>query len=254
MPGVSYGPLQRFAEYNATSGFSTNKLYYFDPKSPNCLNQAGDSSLFDFLGGSIVLSSNNATTMIPSANGSIGFNGTTNFLTKGGNLSAGWHTISVSAWFNTTKQATSAAQTIIGEWSGGADWVLTLDSTTGGYLNLYFNTYSGGGGTASNNPGWVYNIAPVTSNTWHEVFLTYSPNNLNVYLDGAVVYNNASANGIVYPGTTYYLKVGAATSASEANPNFYFRGQIGIMRIYNVEITSSEVEYMFNSFRGRYGV
>lgn len=251
MPGVSYGPLQRFAEYNATSGFSPNKLYYFDPKSPNCLNQAGDSNLFDFLGGSIVLSSNNSTTMIPSANGSISFNGTTNFLTYGGNLSAGWRDITVTAWFNTNKVG---GQSIIGEWSGGASWILMLDASTGGYLNLYFNTYSGGGGGASNNPGWQYNIAPVTANTWHEVCLTYSANNLKVYLDGDVVYTNNNANGIIIPATTYYLKVGASSSSGETNVGNYFRGQIGIMRIYNREISSSEVEYMFNSFRGRYGV
>ena len=107
-----------------------------------------------------------------------------------------------------------------------------------------------------------YNIKSISSlntNTWYHIVITYKPPSVvnddlfyTIYING-IFENN------------YYNAIVSGQSAIEptintTNTNIYignrlrpFNGKLGILKIYNIELSATEVLNKFNATKSRYG-
>ena len=90
-------------------------------------------------------------------------------------------------------------------------------------------------------------IGSIPQNTaWHQAVVTYSSTaGVVVYVDGASNGTSANTTNLAAGSTTFNI------GRSEGN---YHNGGIGIVRMYNVVLSASDVLQNFNNDRSRYGI
>lgn len=83
-------------------------------------------------------------------------------------------------------------------------------------------------------------------NNWHQAVLTYSNvGGTSVYVDGALSENTANNANIT---------AGSSTVTIGQSEGGFLSGSIGIVRMYNIALTPTQVSQNFNADRGRYGI
>lgn len=180
-----------------------------------------------------------ATSLTYAANGSVSFNGSSDFITIPnttlGNGNLPW---TVSAWIKTTTNAsTLGTGSILSNQSGGP--VYSMMGVNSG--KIVYWTYQNG--------AWAQKLGvgtTVNDGNWHMLtWVNYSNSTMDMYVDGILDSNVAnSTSGNQNPVDV----IGRSWAA-------YFNGSIDTLSIYNGRaLTSSEVRQNFNALRGRYGV
>ncbi len=102
--------------------------------------------------------------------------------------------------------------------------------------------------TASNSTPVTLMTATVdlTSNRWHHMAFNYGPDNLTLYVNGALVTNLNTGNAR-YPGPTYRMEglaIGNNTGRTRA-----INGQFDELETFNRQLTASDIWRSFESFR-----
>ena len=126
--------------------------------------------------------------------------------------------------------------------------IISKDSNNG--YRLRINT-SGNINFIADGSAINYTSSPtvLTANTWAHVVATHGPSGGNLYLNGTSVGSNGDPFGTVTNVSS--LRVGRFQAGS---PQEYFQGYIAIIRIYNRELSSTEVTNNFNSEKDRFGL
>ena len=151
-----------------------------------------------------------------------GSNGYISFNTKGINST----NVSVSAWIK--------PGTLVGSLGGVVSWG---ENTTGKRRSLVYTSggtigFSGYGGAAN-----LFGTTTLSTSNWSHVVFTLSGSSCKLYLNGSL-----EASGTVtlasYSSTAGYI-------GQTASVNEYFDGKIDQVRIFNKELSSSEVSTLY---------
>jgi hypothetical protein len=147
-------------------------------------------------------------------------------------------------------------------------WCQNLSASTAGNLIGEFNNSTFDSGWTDNQMGFtttaincgVYNQGFTTAKsswnntTWYNIVMTYNG------AAGIVTYVNGTAGGTKAGakqnpgGAGTFLSMGRPANDFLNGALNYFNGYIGAWKIYNRNLTSTEVTQNFNALRGRYGV
>ena len=201
----------------------------------------------------------------PGANGSLAFNGLSQYVDMG--TAAGLNTASwtVETWFKQTNNGTKAGS---GTGNGGIANVIPLVSkgrseaeSTAADINYFlgldvtdpanpkvaadFEEGSTGAIPGQNHP--LVGSTSVTQNVWHHAAATYDGTTLRIYLDGVsqgslVVSQPANAANTAHAALGTSFGSGATFLA-----NGFFGGQLDEARIWNVARTQGEIQASMNT-------
>ena len=94
-------------------------------------------------------------------------------------------------------------------------------------------------------------------NQWHQVVLTYNGHGSPVkgYVDGALAGQTANMNwdSPMDGGDPFYIAFGALDSTDQGNGT-YFDGRMGVIRMYDKQLSAGEVLQNYNVTKGQYGL
>jgi hypothetical protein len=90
-----------------------------------------------------------------------------------------------------------------------------------------------------------------TTGTWYQSVGTYDGNTITQYTNGSNIASQA-ASGIA-TDTTQPIRIACRWDGQSA-PTDFFPGQIGLIRIYNVALTQTQVSQNFDADRSRFGL
>ena len=121
--------------------------------------------------------------------------------------------------------------------SSGAD-IIFLDSGTDRTL---FSVRRGNGG---NDVSYKPDLE--LSNTWHYILATYdTTTGYRLFIDTQLIAYSATLG---FAGTLTF-RVGRDGNATDA-----FNGDVGLVHIHNKALSNSEIQQIFNAYRGRYSI
>jgi hypothetical protein len=131
------------------------------------------------------------------------------------------------------------------------------NDVTMGYIRIYRQTstddlrYSYANGSAHQQTN-IPNFFNGYNNTWLNLQITfnYSSGSFNVYRNGVLFFNSTLTNSPLFPTKTGVTYVGLSSIGS-GSP---FNGKISVVKIYNKELTSTDVTQNFESVKSRYGL
>lgn len=216
-----YCRVQRNSSSNTSTGLNapTNSIY-----DHNGLHDLSGNQNNMTINGTIFYSSD--------GNGSLIFNGSNTFLLGESNaINSNSAEFTLEAWAKTA--TASGWQTVIGTES-------TLRQI--GFLNNNF--YAGGNGGGGN---LFLNGGAISANTWYHLCMTYDGQTAYLYLDGTLATsgNIGALSGYISPARSM---IGSYSTAGAELLN----GKVGLAKIYNRTLTSSEVAQNYNATRARY--
>jgi len=142
-------------------------------------------------------------------------------------------TYSISAWVKLNPGVTAGSILHVSSQSDGAGWCLDMLGVSGGKAITYSWVTSQAQGTTTLSPGKWY----LVTGTWS------SANGLRIYLNGTLEATTAQG-GFSAAGTTVYASVGW-TYVGCASSWGYMNGTIDDVRIYNRELTGTEVRDLY---------
>ena len=184
------------------------------------------------INGTVNTSTFNSTGKI---NGAYDFNGVNNSINLGSNTSLFPTNFSYSVWVYPTNFPTAYNQ-IIGRDSGTNAYTVLLVKSNGKLAPYIYGTASiNYDGTGSHT---------LTTGSWSHIVMTYNlVDGLSGYVNGELD-GTASANGV--PASTT-----ANTTVGYSEPyGRYFNGTIDDVRIYNVSLSQSQINQIFNDGQG----
>lgn len=121
---------------------------------------------------------------------------------------------------------------------GSGASVIFLDS--GNDRTLFFVRRGNGGTDLSYIPDLEL------TNTWHYICMVYDTSTgLRMHIDG----NQITSSATLGYGSSLTFRVGRDGNGSDA-----FKGDVGLVHIYNKALSNSEIQQNFNAYRGRYGI
>lgn len=88
----------------------------------------------------------------------------------------------------------------------------------------------------------------LSNNTWYDLVLTYDGMTVKSYVNGVQDLNIAKTGNMT---TLDSLTIGYPAAGGE---QYVMNGLVGVARIYNVSLSSSQVSQNYKAFRGRYGL
>jgi len=164
------------------------------------------------------------------------FNGSSNYIDTGIGGSVLGELFSVSFWFKTS--TTGTFQTIFdngGNTSGSTGFAIIIP--TDNILKATFTNSGGGGGidvfTLSTN-------TTVTDGNWHHCVLTYNDESAKIYLDNGTPITGTNTEPFTQAANN--LRIGAYYADGTL---LEFNGSLDQVRIFNKELSSSEVSTLY---------
>jgi hypothetical protein len=179
------------------------------------------------------------------------FNGTSSQISVADSLGlepqGGDYTIEV--WVN---QSVSGNDVVLGKFSaGGASSNVSYSIRTLG--TRFYAQYGSGSGSGATLIQDSINYTATTINNWYQivyVFTNIATNTLETFVNGVSVGSvNHSLSSILNTSTNLYI--GSYNNGEYAQ---WFDGKIGIVRMYNKPLTSSEVLGNYNVDKSKYGL
>ena len=125
-----------------------------------------------------------------------------------------------------------------GNWNG---WHWYLGYRSGISLSFSYRTGLGGWGL-----GPSYNINNFDATQWHHIVGTHDGTTARLYLDGALIVSTP-ATGFTPNNADHNLQI--ARSSYSGNT---YKGNIGIVRIYDRALTAEEINQNYNLDKNRY--
>ena len=194
----------------------------------------------------------NTPTYNSSNNGSVVFNGSSNYLSAGA-LSGSFASFTVFIWFYPNSVA---------NYQNPIDCNYSYNGTTGN-IGPRLEMDSTG------NLGWTYSnitdsnasyyghsvvASGLAANTWHCAAITFNSTTSTTYYNGVATGLSRTAVGSPtgFIGVINNINFGRGFHLGGAER--YFSGRVGMTQIYNRALSAAEVAQLFESSRGRYGV
>jgi hypothetical protein len=106
--------------------------------------------------------------------------------------------------------------------------------------------YDDSGTTSSRFIDYATTYTP-SDNVWHYFAATYDGPDIKIYIDGSVVGSTSSST--LKLDDINNITIGYYQSSST---NYFFNGDISIVKIYNKTLTQSEVTQNFNAQKNRF--
>ena len=138
----------------------------------------------------------------------------------------------VSMWFNLASLPTGSDE----------DFLISLYQE--GYLDIRIKANGVIQGKVAENSSGTDRIVTsansvIAANTWYHVVWTGKTNDLKLYINGSSI-----ATGSTWNGTFYHSNVGCRIG-SKSGPSYYFNGKIDQTRIFQKQLSSSEVTTLY---------
>jgi hypothetical protein len=144
-------------------------------------------------------------------------------------------------------------------------WIKTNATTQGGFwfekgnVNTQYSLFQEGGniqwrmvlnGTMNTFSTNTINAGVNTSN-WFQVVGTYSSGNRKLYVNG-ILKNSDSQTGTIATNAGG-MSIGAY-GGYNGGRDYYYNGDIAIVRVYNKQLTDQEVFNNYSALKGRFGI
>jgi hypothetical protein len=252
---VSDGSFNSIEDFNGTAGFISasavgevggivlsDLVLYFDPSNSSSYPGSG-TTITDLSGNGLNGTMSNITYTSPS----FSFNGTNSTISVADNsllepASGDW---TMEAWVNHSV-ITGAGRVILGKTDGGnsADWGYGLRTNSVGTTSSEV-----GNGTTSIQS----NTSTLTTNTWYQVvgvWTNVASNSFELFVNG-VSQGSKSHSFTSIKNSTSPLYIGSFNGGQFSQ---WLNGQVGIVRLYNKSLTSSEVLSNYNADKSKYGL
>ena len=228
----------RFIEEPVTE----NLVLYYDPSNSSSYSGSG-TTINDLSGNGLSGTLSNVTYTSPAFN----FNGTSSTISVPDNslLEPGSGDWTMEAWVNHSV-TTGSSRIILGKTDGGLanQWGYGLRTIANG------NTYGEvGNGTTS----IASNSSALSINTWYQVvgvWTNVASNNFELFING-VSQGSQSHSFTSIRNTTNPLYIGSFNNGQFSQ---WLNGKIGIVRLYNSALTSSQVLQNYNVNKSKYGL
>ncbi len=221
---------------------TTNLVLWYDPSNPS--SYPGSGTTINDLSPNPV---NGTLANITYTSPYFSYNGTTSQVTvlDTGKLEPGTGDWSMEAWFNTTAFKTGVILGKFDPGGGSQDVSYSIRTQPGGGLFAQI-----GDGTGSYIDSTIYQT---TVSTWTQVIYVWKNiaiNRLETYINGAIVGTvNHSLGSILNTSANLYLG-----SYNGGEFSQWYNGRIGIVRLYNTALTSSQVLQNYNADKSKYGL
>jgi hypothetical protein len=221
---------------------TSNLVLYYDPSNPSSYPGTG-TTINDISGNGLTGSLSNVTYTSPSFN----FNGTNSTISTSDNslLEPGSGDWTMEAWVNHSVIA-GASRIIFAKTDGGlsADWGYGLRTSS---VGATFGEIGNGTTSLQSNTGTL------TINNWYQVVAVWTnvaTNSFELFING-VSQGSKSHSFTSIKNTTNPLYIGSFNNGQFSQ---WLNGKVGIVRIYNDALTSSEVLQNFNADKSKYGL
>jgi hypothetical protein len=154
----------------------------------------------------------------------------------------------MEAWFNTTAFKTGSSGVILGKFDpGGGSADVSYSIRTNNTGAVYAQIGDGLG-------GYVNSVSyQSVLSTWAQIVMVWknvATNNLETFVNGASI-GSVSHSLASILNTSANLYLGSYNGGEYAQ---YFNGKIGIVRLYNTALTSSQVLQNYNASKSKYGL
>ena len=204
------------------------------------------ATISDIGGNSIANTITGTPSYSSSGQGSLIFNGTSQFLQSSSSVLYSTEDLTLSAWvrFSTVPNATQIIN--IGKDGSGSGWgarIEALSSGTGFKWNVVNNGI---------NKNTSYTLpSTIVINTWYYLSLVYRQGNtVKGYINGQLLSTSDATSDTVIRTSTVGFQAGRATLTSDT----YFPIILGHTMIYRKALSDAEQKQNFEALRGRYGI
>ena len=221
---------------------TSNLVLYYDPSNPSSYSGSG-TTINDLSGNGLNGTMSNITFTSPY----FSYNGSSSEISVADNslLEPGSGDWSIEFWVNHSVIA-GASRVLIAKTDGGnsADWGYGLRTQSNG------NTFMeiGNGSTSITTPTSTLNI-----NTWYQVvgvWTNVASNSLSLYINGSLIGSNSHSFTSI-KNTTSPLYLGSFNGGQFAQ---WLNGRMGVVRIYDTSLNSSQILQNFNADKSKYGL
>ncbi|HML74455.1 MAG TPA: PKD domain-containing protein [Anaerohalosphaeraceae bacterium] len=181
--------------------------------------------------------------------GAVEFDGADDYISTSYNGVLGTRNRTVSAWIKAVPDNSLILRTIVA-WGGTA---------TGGSWNLALNYIPGEGPSGTiriaANASKVIGTTPVDDNRWHHVAAVFANDgtptvsDIQLYIDGKREILSYIIDATLNTGTGYNVNIGAMKYQNNS-PQFYFKGKIDEVRIYDRALSETELRQMYEETVG----
>lgn len=173
-------------------------------------------------------------------NEAYGFDGTEDFINCGNDSSLDINEITLSVWVK-IDALDGIFRTII-EKGGSFPAPYTVKLTDDNKIRV---TVANADAVADHHNDVFFNAPSV--GTWFNIIGTYDGTILSLYVDGILVDTDGTYPGDIYVDNSV-LYIGAFEGSSQI-----FKGKLDDIRIYNQALTPTQVKYIFDSTKRKYG-
>jgi hypothetical protein len=222
---------------------TNNLVLYYDPSNPSSYSGSG-TMINDLSGNGLSGTMSNITFTSPY----FSFNGSSSQISVPDNvlLEPGAGDWSIEFWVNHSVIA-GLSRILIAKTDGGLaqDWGYGLRTAANG--NTFMEI---GNGTTSLQSS----MTTLTTNTWYQVvgvWTNVSSNSLALYLNGNLI-GSISHSFTSVKNTTSPLYIGSFGDGSAFGQ--WLNGRMGVVRMYNKALTSSEIIQNYNADKSKYGL
>jgi prepilin-type N-terminal cleavage/methylation domain-containing protein len=167
------------------------------------------------------------------SNGCLAFDGTDDFVDCGNNdsLKMGSNNFSISLWFKLNQSSNQSLITKGYSWAGAPynnlGWAISIYSVTG---KIWFDTYKTG-----QRAQVVSNKSFTVDNQWYNLVVLKYGTSATTYING--IFDNLGVAVDIVEDSTVSVKIG-----KNSGVEYYFKGLIDDVRIYNQAIPASEIQ------------
>ncbi len=222
------------------SSIKSGLVGYWTFDGKNMYNNVADSSGNNNTGYWLVGATSTVTGKLGQA---LSFNGSSNYISVNANstLNSWSNAITVSAWvypirLTSNFHAVAAQRTGCG---GSGNWQMYARTNGAPYLGgVYFNIWDTGSVARE-----CYTSTALALKTWSLLSATYDGSNINLYINGTQVKQ--------CPFTQTMRAASLPTIIGQETCNDYFHGYIDDVRIYNVAMASTTIQYLYQLGTGR---
>lgn len=197
--------------------------------------RSNTQSLLDLTGQNTIT----ATSLTYSSDGSFSFNGSSDLIIASENSIFNTQTPSVEVWIKTN------ALNQNGFWFEKGQVNTQYSLFQEGSLILWRMNIGGVTQITTNTASYI------STSNWAQVVGTYTSGRRRLYINGVLV--NADTQTGTIATNANGISIGAY-GGFNGSRGYYYNGNIGIVKVYNKELTEIEVRQNFNALRGRYGL
>jgi len=250
---VSNAVAEAVAEYTPPDYVSSGLQVYYNPEDPSSYSGSG-SSITDLSGNGFTATIDGATY----STNSFSFDGANDYIYTPNMYSAfnANRNITVEVWYNPTWTNPNEGGTVVSEVSSIAydGWhYAQIEHERAPFGGLAYDYAGFWNGTA------VEPVNPFgTTNGWRQIVLSYDGTTARSYLNAGTAREVTMTRNVpwIEGAVNNFILVlghGDATQQSGSGAN-YFKGNIGIFRVYNRALSGAEITSNYNDTKSIYGL